>query len=36
MITDLPPLTWSFEASARALSFTHAAAELLNLTQAAV
>jgi LysR family transcriptional regulator, glycine cleavage system transcriptional activator len=37
MITDLPPLTWlrAFEASARALSFTHAAAEL-NLTQAAV
>lgn len=37
MITDLPPLTWlrAFEASARALSFTHAAAEL-NLTQAAI
>lgn len=33
----LPPLTWlrTFEASARHLSFTHAAAEL-NLTQAAV
>lgn len=37
MITDLPPLTWlrAFEAAARSLSFTHAAAEL-NLTQAAV
>lgn len=37
MITDLPPLTWlrAFEAAARSLSFTHAAAEL-NLTQAAI
>lgn len=34
---DLPPLTWlrAFEASARTLSFTHAAAEL-HLTQAAI
>ncbi len=34
---DLPPLTWlrAFEASARTLSFTHAAAEL-HITQAAV
>lgn len=37
MIQRLPPLSWlrAFEASARHLSFTHAAAEL-NLTQAAV
>jgi LysR family transcriptional regulator, glycine cleavage system transcriptional activator len=37
MNLDLPPLTWlrAFEASARALSFTHAAAEL-HITQAAV
>jgi LysR family transcriptional regulator, glycine cleavage system transcriptional activator len=37
MITDLPPLTWlrAFEAAARSLSFTYAAAEL-NLTQAAI
>lgn len=37
MKTSLPPLNWlrSFEASARHLSFTHAAVEL-NLTQAAV
>ncbi len=37
MISDLPPLTWlrAFEASARTLSFTHAANEL-HLTQAAV
>ncbi len=37
MLTDLPPLTWlrAFEAAARHLSFTQAAAEL-NLTQAAV
>ena len=34
---DLPPLTWlrAFEAAARTLSFTHAAAEL-HLTQAAI
>jgi LysR family transcriptional regulator, glycine cleavage system transcriptional activator len=37
MTPDLPPLTWlrAFEASARSLSFTHAAAEL-RLTQAAI
>lgn len=37
MNLDLPPLTWlrAFEASARTLSFTHAAAEL-HITQAAV
>lgn len=37
MFADLPPLTWirAFEASARTLSFTDAAAEL-HLTQAAV
>ncbi len=37
MHQDLPPLTWlrAFEAAARTLSFTHAAAEL-HLTQAAV
>lgn len=37
MPPDLPPLTWlrAFEASARSLSFTHAAGEL-HLTQAAV
>lgn len=37
MIRDLPPLTWlrAFEASARSLSFTHAAGEL-HLTQAAI
>lgn len=37
MNLDLPPLTWlrTFEASARTLSFTHAAAEL-HITQAAV
>ncbi|HPD92332.1 MAG TPA: LysR substrate-binding domain-containing protein [Pararhodobacter sp.] len=37
MTLDLPPLTWlrAFEASARTLSFTHAAAEL-GITQAAV
>jgi LysR family glycine cleavage system transcriptional activator len=37
MNPDLPPLTWlrAFEASARTLSFTHAATEL-HLTQAAV
>ena len=37
MDPDLPPLTWlrAFEASARTLSFTHAAAEL-HITQAAV
>ncbi|MFM2390991.1 MAG: hypothetical protein RLZZ437_2546 [Pseudomonadota bacterium] len=37
MFTDLPPLTWlrAFEAAARTLSFTHAAAEL-HVTQAAV
>jgi LysR family glycine cleavage system transcriptional activator len=37
MRPDLPPLTWlrAFEASARTLSFTHAAAEL-HITQAAV
>ena len=37
MPPDLPPLTWlrAFEAAARTLSFTHAAAEL-HLTQAAI
>jgi LysR family glycine cleavage system transcriptional activator len=37
MNLDLPPLTWlrAFEASARTLSFTHAASEL-HITQAAV
>jgi LysR family transcriptional regulator, glycine cleavage system transcriptional activator len=37
MAPDLPPLTWlrAFEAAARTLSFTHAAAEL-HLTQAAI
>jgi LysR family transcriptional regulator, glycine cleavage system transcriptional activator len=37
MHNDLPPLTWlrAFEASARALSFTHAAEEL-HVTQAAI
>jgi DNA-binding transcriptional LysR family regulator len=37
MNLDLPPLTWlrAFEAAARTLSFTHAAAEL-QLTQAAI
>ena len=37
MHPDLPPLTWlrAFEAAARTLSFTHAAAEL-GLTQAAI
>lgn len=37
MHLDLPPLTWlrAFEASARTLSFTHAASEL-HITQAAV
>ena len=37
MTLDLPPLTWlrAFEASARTLSFTHAATEL-HITQAAV
>ncbi|NJK42512.1 MAG: LysR family transcriptional regulator, partial [Aquincola sp.] len=37
MQSDLPPLTWlrAFEAAARTLSFTEAAAEL-NLTQAAI
>ena len=37
MAQQLPPLTWlrAFEASARHLSFTNAAAEL-NLTQAAI